>query len=187
MLEIGRSTLNHILTGGRPARRVSRRGRIGRSTSWLSAVLFPEEPAALLRCSRATLDRRVEARVFLVSPGRGVDSRPRWSKVAVLQWLAVGGPERCARGATGEENGMRDARVGGAGTVSAVVRRAARRAAAAWREVVDPATGGALFICPGCWPEAGAYWRARPNAGVRVLATRPDWAQCGVCDPERSC
>lgn len=82
---------------------------------------------------------------------------------------------------------MRDASVGGAGPVSVVVRRAARRVAAAWREVVDPATGGALFICPGCWPEAGAYWRARPNAGVRVLAAPPDWALCGVCDPERSC
>ena len=96
-------------------------------------------------------------------------------------------PERYAAGATAEENVMRDARVGGAGPMSVVVRRAARRVAAAWREVVDPATGGALFICPGCWPEAGAYWRARPNAGVRVLAARPEWAQCGVCDPERSC
>ena len=82
---------------------------------------------------------------------------------------------------------MRDAGVGGAGRVSAVVRRAAKRVAAAWREVVDPATGDALFICPKCWPEAGAYWRARPNARVRVLRTRPDWAQCAVCDPERSC
>ena len=84
---------------------------------------------------------------------------------------------------------MRDASVGGAGTVpvSVVVRRAAKRVAAAWREVVDPATGGALFICPRCWPEAGAYWRSRPNAKVRVLATRPEWAQCAVCDPERSC
>ena len=84
---------------------------------------------------------------------------------------------------------MRDATVGGlqAGPMSAVVRRAAKRVAAAWREVVDPATGGAMFICPKCWPEAGAYWRSRPNARVRVLGTRPDWAQCAVCDPERMC
>lgn len=58
----------------------------------LPAVLFLEELAALLRCSRATLERRVKARVFPVSPIQGVDSRPRWSKVAVLQWLALGGP-----------------------------------------------------------------------------------------------
>lgn len=84
---------------------------------------------------------------------------------------------------------MRDASAGGtvAGPVSALVRRAAKRVAAAWREVVDPATGGAMFICPKCWPEAGAFWRSRPNARVRVLRARPDWAQCAVCDPERSC
>lgn len=84
---------------------------------------------------------------------------------------------------------MRDGGVGGAPAraVPVVVRRAAKRVAAAWREVVDPTTGGALFICPRCWPEAGAYWRARTSAKVRVLATRPDWAQCAACDPERSC
>ena len=58
----------------------------------LPAVLFLEDLAALLRCSRATLERRVKARVFPVPPIQGVDSRPRWSKVAVLQWLALGGP-----------------------------------------------------------------------------------------------
>ena len=84
---------------------------------------------------------------------------------------------------------MRDASVGGVptGAVSVVVRRPAKRVVAAWREVVDPATGGAMFICPKCWPEAGAYWRSRPNARVRVLAARPDWAQCAACDPERLC
>lgn len=84
---------------------------------------------------------------------------------------------------------MRDASVGGgrAKPVPAVVRGGAKRAGKAWREVVDPGTGGALFLCPGCWPEAGAYWRARPNAKVRVLATRPEWAQCAACDPDRMC
>ena len=43
----------------------------------LPAVLFLEELAALLRCSRATLECRVKARVFSVPPGQGVDSRPR--------------------------------------------------------------------------------------------------------------
>ncbi len=84
---------------------------------------------------------------------------------------------------------MRDATVGGgrAGPAPAIVRRAAKRADTAWREVVDPGTGGALFICPGCWPEAGEHWRARPNARVRLLGARPEWAQCAVCDPDRMC
>ena len=84
---------------------------------------------------------------------------------------------------------MRDATVGGTGAppAPAVVRRGAKRAASAWREVVEPATGRAMFICPRCWPEAGAYWRARPNATVRVLDNRPNWAQCAVCDPDRMC
>ena len=58
----------------------------------LPAVLFLEELAAVLRCSRATLERRVKARVFPVPPIQGVDSRPRRSKLAVMQWLALGGP-----------------------------------------------------------------------------------------------
>ena len=45
-----------------------------------------------VRCSRATLERRVKAGVFPVAPIQGVDSRPRWSRVAVMQWLALGGP-----------------------------------------------------------------------------------------------
>lgn len=64
----------------------------------LPAVLFLEELAALLRCSRETLERRVKARVFPVSPSRGVDRRPRWSKGAVLQWLALGGPSGAPAG-----------------------------------------------------------------------------------------
>ena len=84
---------------------------------------------------------------------------------------------------------MRDATVGGAGArpAPAVGGRPMRRVVPAWREVVDPATGGAMFICPTCWPEAGAFWLARPNAKVRVLGARPDWAQCAVCDPDRMC
>ena len=79
--------------------------------------------------------------------------------------------------------------VGGvrAAPVSVVVRRAATRHAAAWREVLDPATGSPMFICPKCWPEAGTYWRARPSARVRVHGAPPDWAQCAVCDPDRMC
>lgn len=127
VLEICQSTLNHILTGRRPAptgfearanraldflervelavaearsKAVSEMGGAARNAAGddpidverLPAVLFLEELAALLRCSRATLERRIKSRVFPVSPIRGVDSRPRWSKVAVMQWLALGGP-----------------------------------------------------------------------------------------------
>ena len=84
---------------------------------------------------------------------------------------------------------MRDATVGGprAGPVPVIVRRKPKRPDKAWREVVDPGTSDALFICPTCWPEAGAYWRSRPNASVRAFDARPDWAQCAVCDPDRMC
>ena len=127
VLEICQSTLNHILTGRRPApagfearanraldflervelavaearsKAVAEMGGAARNAAGddpidverLPAVLFLEELAALLRCSRATLERRIKSRVFPVSPIRGVDSRPRWSKVAVMQWLALGGP-----------------------------------------------------------------------------------------------
>ena len=125
VLEICQSTLNHILTGRRPApdgcearatrardflervelaearsKAIAELGGAARDAAGddpidverLPAVLFLEELAALLRCSRATLERRVKARVFPVPPIQGVDSRPRWSKVAVLQWLALGGP-----------------------------------------------------------------------------------------------
>ena len=58
----------------------------------LPEVLFLEDVATLLRCSPSTLQRRLKARVFPVAPIQGVDKRPRWSKAAVVQWLATGGP-----------------------------------------------------------------------------------------------
>ena len=57
----------------------------------LPEVLFLEDVAALLRCSPSTIKRRLRAHVFPVAPIQGIDKRPRWSKAAVLQWLAVGG------------------------------------------------------------------------------------------------
>ena len=57
----------------------------------LPEVLFVEDLAALLRCSRWTLERRVKARVFPLAPIEGIDKRSRWSKAAVMQWLAMGG------------------------------------------------------------------------------------------------
>lgn len=65
----------------------------------LPEVLFVEDMAALMRCSRSTLERRVKARAFPLAPIRGIDKRWRWSKTAVLQWLALGGPSgKPARG-----------------------------------------------------------------------------------------
>ena len=58
----------------------------------LPEVLFLEDLAALLRCSRSTLERRLKARVLPLKPIDGVDKRPRWSKAAALHWLAMGGP-----------------------------------------------------------------------------------------------
>ena len=64
----------------------------------LPAVLFLDDMAELLRCSPTTIKRRLRARVFPVAPLPGIDKRPRWSKTAVLQWLAVGGNGRSMRG-----------------------------------------------------------------------------------------
>lgn len=60
----------------------------------LPDVLFLGDLAALLRCHPKTIRRRIEARVFPVAPIPGIDRRPRWSKAAVLQWLAAGGSLR---------------------------------------------------------------------------------------------
>ena len=57
---------------------------------------------------------------------------------------------------------------------------------AGWR-VVDPEAGGPVFVCPGCWPAVASYWRDRTDATVRVVGPRPEWARCGICDPERAC
>ena len=60
----------------------------------LPDVLFLEDLAALLRCHPKTIKRRLEAHVFPVAPIPGIDRRPRWSKAAVLRWLAAGGAGR---------------------------------------------------------------------------------------------
>lgn len=63
----------------------------------LPDVLFLGDLAALLRCHPKTIRRRIDARVFPVAPIPGIDRRPRWSKAAVLQWLAAGGSLRKPR------------------------------------------------------------------------------------------
>lgn len=77
-------------------------GRDGRDdaangTEALPEVLFLDDVAALLRCSPSTIKRRLRARVFPVAPP-GIDKRHRWSKTAVLEWLAVGGSGPAVRG-----------------------------------------------------------------------------------------
>ncbi len=56
----------------------------------LPDVLFVDEVAELLRCHPKTIKRRLDHHVFPVAPIPGIDRRPRWSKAAVLQWLATG-------------------------------------------------------------------------------------------------
>ena len=78
-------------------------GREGRAdgangTEGLPEVLFLDDVAALLRCSPSTIKRRLRARVFPVAPLPGIDKRHRWSKKAVLEWLAPVGPGAAVRG-----------------------------------------------------------------------------------------
>lgn len=61
-----------------------------------------------------------------------------------------------------------------------------RPKAGGWR-VAEPEVGDPVFICPDCWPAVSAYWRERADATVRVVGRRPEWARCGICDPERVC
>ena len=77
---------------------VSGRRERGAAADALPEVLFMDDVAALLRCSPSTIKRRLRARVFPVAPLPGIDKRPRWSKAALLEWLAAGGSGRAVRG-----------------------------------------------------------------------------------------
>lgn len=77
---------------------MSGRRETGGGADALPEVLFIEDVAKLLRCSPSTIKRRVRARVFPVAPLPGIDKRPRWSKSALLAWLAGGGSGRAVRG-----------------------------------------------------------------------------------------
>ena len=70
----------------------------GGGADTLPEVLFMDDVAKLLRCSPSTIKRRLRARVFPVAPLPGIDKRPRWSKAALLEWMAVGGSGRAVRG-----------------------------------------------------------------------------------------
>ena len=56
--------------------------------------------------------------------------------------------------------------------------------AGAWR-VLEPEMGDLAFVCPRCWPELARQVAA--GVTVRVLGQPPEWARCGMCDPERVC
>ena len=81
-----------------------------------------------------------------------------------------------------------DARAGAAGNGQrcgcAPTREKEPGDAAAWR-ALEPELGDVAFICPGCWPELAR--QAGAGVTVRVLGQRPDWARCGMCDPEPMC
>ena len=66
----------------------------------------------------------------------------------------------------------------------APARESAPGEAAAWR-ALEPEMGDLAFVCPGCWPEMARQIGA--DVTVRVLGQRPEWARCGMCDPERVC
>ena len=85
--------------GSRAAGRVEARGNEDPrdpdvASNEMPDVLFLADLAALLRCHPKTIKRRLEAHVFPVAPIPGIDRRPRWSKAAVLQWLAASGADR---------------------------------------------------------------------------------------------
>lgn len=101
--------LQPLLTGSRSHARVEGCGpedpsdRDAASSNELPDVLFLEDLAALLRCHPRTIKRRMDAGVFPVAPISGIDSRPRWSRAACLNWLATnsvvaGKPARRPRG-----------------------------------------------------------------------------------------
>ena len=63
----------------------------------LPDVLFVDDVAALLRCSRWTIERRLDDGTFPVPPLESIDRRLRWSRRCVEEWIADGGRARAAR------------------------------------------------------------------------------------------
>ena len=61
--------------------------------------------------------------------------------------------------------------------------RAAERGGV-WR-LLDQETGNPLVVCPNCWSDVViALLRTRVSVVAQVLGVRPEWARCGVCDPD---
>jgi hypothetical protein len=53
----------------------------------LPEVLLIDDLALLLRCSRSTIDRRLRAKDNLPPRLPSIDSRHRWARETVLEWL----------------------------------------------------------------------------------------------------
>ena len=62
--------------------------------------------------------------------------------------------------------------------------REAAESGGIWR-LLDEEGGNPLVVCPACWLHVvRALLRTRPRVVAHVLGARPDWARCGVCDPD---
>lgn len=53
----------------------------------LPDVIFVDDLARLLRCSRATIDRRLRAKDNLPPRLPSIDHRHRWARATVEEWL----------------------------------------------------------------------------------------------------
>jgi hypothetical protein len=62
-------------------------GREGCEPSQLSAVLFIEDVACVLRTSRSTIERRRRSGSFPIPELPNIDGRPRWSREVVESFL----------------------------------------------------------------------------------------------------
>ena len=60
----------------------------------LPDVLFVEDLAMVFRCSPSTIRRRVRAGVLGIPTLPGVDKRLRFSRAALVAWLARNGARR---------------------------------------------------------------------------------------------
>jgi hypothetical protein len=56
----------------------------------MNDVLFLDDLAQLLRTSRRTIEKMRRAGVFPIPEIRGIDKRPRWSRVVVQRFLEQG-------------------------------------------------------------------------------------------------
>ena len=68
--------------------------------------------------------------------------------------------------------------------VDAVLLGRAAERGGVWR-LLDEDMGNPLVVCPTCWPDVViALLRTRLSVVAQVLGVRPEWARCGVCDPD---
>ena len=62
--------------------------------------------------------------------------------------------------------------------------REAAESGGVWH-LLDEEGRNPLVVCPACWLHVvRALLRTRRSVVAHVLGARPDWARCGVCDPD---